>query len=65
MGRDYFLTDSSRLSPRDAAAAIIVFDDGSFLMQLPGNKNGIFFLDIWSPFGGTIQEGERDASALL
>lgn len=62
---DHFLTDSSRLSPGDAAAAIIVFDDGRYLLQLRDNKEGIFFPGHWGLFGGAIEEVETNASALL
>ena len=49
---------------RDAAAAIIVLDDGRYLMQLRDDKPGIFYPDHWGLFGGAIEEGEDGEQAL-
>lgn len=49
---------------RDAAAAIIVLDDGRYLMQLRDDKPGIFFPDHWGMFGGAIEPGETTEQAL-
>jgi 8-oxo-dGTP pyrophosphatase MutT (NUDIX family) len=53
-----------RDSFRDAAAAIIVLDDGRYLMQLRDDKPGIFYPDHWGLFGGAIDEGEDGEQAL-
>lgn len=52
------------MRPGDAAAAIIVLDDGRYLLQLRDNKKGIFFPGHWGLFGGGVEEGERPADAL-
>jgi 8-oxo-dGTP pyrophosphatase MutT (NUDIX family) len=49
---------------RDAAAAIIVLDDGRYLMQLRDDKPGIFFPDHWGLFGGASEPGEDLATTL-
>jgi 8-oxo-dGTP pyrophosphatase MutT (NUDIX family) len=49
---------------RDAAAAIIVLDDGRYLMQLRDDKPGIFFPDHWGLFGGAREPGEDLATTL-
>jgi 8-oxo-dGTP pyrophosphatase MutT (NUDIX family) len=49
---------------RDAVVAIIVVDDGRYLMQLRDNKPGIFYPDHWGLFGGAVDPGE-DAEAAL
>jgi 8-oxo-dGTP pyrophosphatase MutT (NUDIX family) len=54
----------SRLSFRDAAVAIIVLDDGRYLMQLRDDKPGIFYPDHWGLFGGAIDDGEDGEQAL-
>jgi 8-oxo-dGTP pyrophosphatase MutT (NUDIX family) len=53
-----------RNSFRDAAAAIIVLDDGRYLMQLRDDKPGIFYPDHWGLFGGAIDQGEDGEQAL-
>jgi 8-oxo-dGTP pyrophosphatase MutT (NUDIX family) len=49
---------------RDAAAAVIVLDDGRYLMQLRDDKPGIFFPDHWGLFGGARETGEDLATTL-
>lgn len=49
---------------RDAAAAIIVLDDGRYLMQLRDDKPGIFYPDHWGMFGGACELGEDMPTAL-
>ena len=45
-------------------AAIIVLDDGRYLLQLRDNKAGIFFPGHWGLFGGGVAAGEKPAEAL-
>ena len=61
---DHFLEDRSALRPGDAAAAVIVLDDGRYLLQLRDDKPGIFFPGPWGLFGGGVEPGERPADAL-
>ena len=58
------MADRSSLQPGDAAAAVIVFDDGRYLLQLRDNKMGIFFPGHWGLFGGGVEKGERPVDAL-
>jgi 8-oxo-dGTP diphosphatase len=58
------VSDRSRLQPGDAAAAIIVLDDGRYLLQLRDDKPGIFFPAHWGLFGGAVEPGELPADAL-
>ena len=58
------MSDRSRLQPGDAAAAIIVLDDGRYLLQLRDDKPGIFFPAYWGLFGGAVEPGEQPADTL-
>lgn len=49
---------------RDAAAAIIVTNDGRYLMQHRDDKPGIFYPDHWGLFGGALEPGENSEGAL-
>ncbi len=49
---------------RDAAVAVIVLDDGRYLMQLRDDKKGIFYPDSWGLFGGAVDPGETAEEAL-
>jgi 8-oxo-dGTP pyrophosphatase MutT (NUDIX family) len=53
-----------RPSFRDAVVAIIVVDDGRYLMQLRDDKPGIFYPDHWGLFGGAVEAGEEPEVAL-
>ncbi|MGE4527381.1 MAG: NUDIX domain-containing protein [Rhodospirillaceae bacterium] len=48
----------------DAVVAIIVLDDGRYLMQLRDDKPGIFYPDHWGLFGGAVEDGEEPEAAL-
>ena len=61
---DYHATDRHSLQPGDAAAAIIVLDDGRYLLQLRDNKAGIFFPGHWGLFGGGVAAGEKPSEGL-
>jgi 8-oxo-dGTP pyrophosphatase MutT (NUDIX family) len=61
---DYFLTPRGPLRPRDAAAAVIVLEDGQYLLQLRDQKPGIFYPSHWGLFGGAIDASETPDSAL-
>lgn len=45
-------------------AAIIVFDNGKYLLQLRDDKPGIFFPGHWGLFGGCVDSGEQTLEAL-
>jgi len=61
---DFFLGGEGRLKPADAAAAIIVVDEMSYLMQRRDQKPHIFFPGHWGLFGGAIEAEEDPATAL-
>ena len=62
--RHYLFCVPSLDSFRDAAAAIIILDDGRYLMQLRDDKPGIFYPDHWGLFGGAMEPGEDGETAL-
>lgn len=60
---DYFLGEGP-LTPAPAAAALIVTEDGRYLMQLRDQKHGIFFPGHWGLFGGALEAGETPEDAI-
>src|SRR5205807_3462033 len=55
---EYFLTPQAQLRPGHAACAVIVLEDGRYLLQLRDQKPGIFYPGHWGLFGGAIDPGE-------
>lgn len=53
-----FLTDTGPLQIRNAACAIILLDDGRYLLQLRDDIPGIFFPGHWGLFGGALENDE-------
>lgn len=53
------------LAPKNAVAALIVLDDGRFLMQQRDDIQGIFYPGYWGLFGGAIEPGETAVEALV
>jgi 8-oxo-dGTP pyrophosphatase MutT (NUDIX family) len=64
MGVDFFIGAEGPLVPAHAAAALIVVDNGQYLLQLRDQKSGIFFPGHWGLFGGAIEPGESSEAAL-
>jgi 8-oxo-dGTP pyrophosphatase MutT (NUDIX family) len=60
---DYF-GEEGPLKPGDAVAALIVLEDGRYLMQLRDQKPGIFYPGHWGLFGGGMDPGETVEQAL-
>jgi 8-oxo-dGTP pyrophosphatase MutT (NUDIX family) len=60
---DHFLI-RQELRPAHAVAAVIVLDDGRYLMQLRDQKPGIFYPGHWGLFGGAIDANETPEMAL-
>lgn len=58
------LVSVSGLRFDNAVAAIIVVDDGRYLMQLRDDKPGIFYPGHWGLFGGAVEPGEEPVEAL-
>ncbi len=49
---------------KHAVAAILVLEDGRYLMQLRDQKPGIYFPGHWGLFGGAIDANETAEAAL-
>lgn len=60
---DYFGQEGT-LKPGDAVAALIVLQDGRYLMQLRDQKPGIFYPGHWGLFGGGMEPSETVEEAL-
>ena len=60
----HFISDKSPLTGSDAVAALIVSEDGRYLLQLRDDKPGIWYPGHWSCFGGAVNDGERPLDAL-
>jgi 8-oxo-dGTP pyrophosphatase MutT (NUDIX family) len=60
------LTTSARLPLQlgNAAAAIIVIEDGRYLLQLRDNIPGIWYPAHWGLFGGGVEPSEDEITAL-
>jgi 8-oxo-dGTP pyrophosphatase MutT (NUDIX family) len=62
--KDWLLASTTPLRPEDAAAALLLLDDGRYLMQLRDQKAEIFYPGHWGLFGGALEPGEDAAAAL-
>ena len=60
----YLSDDPGRLAGSDAVAALLVLDDGSYLLQQRDDKPGIWYPDHWGCFGGSVDPGEGPLDAL-
>jgi 8-oxo-dGTP pyrophosphatase MutT (NUDIX family) len=60
----HFLTDSHPLRADDAVAAIIMVEDGRYLMQLRDDIPRIFYPGHWGCFGGAVEPNETPMQAL-
>lgn len=56
---------SSDMRVGDAVCALIVVEDGRYLMQLRDDKPGIFYPAHWGLFGGAVEPGESPEEALV
>jgi len=61
---DPFLSATDRLRAANAVAALLVLDDGRYVMQLRDPKPEIFYPDHWGCFGGAVDRGEDPRQAL-
>ena len=64
MDKNLFLTADGKLEALDAVAALIVLEDGRYVMQLRDALPEIFYPDHWGCFGGAIDEGENPVHAV-
>lgn len=61
---DLTLAGGNPLHPENAVAALLILDDGRYVMQLRESKEGIFYPGHWGCFGGAVQANEEPAEAL-
>lgn len=61
---DYFVHAQAPLRPANAVAAILVLEDGRYLMQLRDARPDIFYPNHWGCFGGAVDPGEDPLAAL-
>jgi len=61
---DYFVRAEAPLKPADAVAALLVLEDGRYVMQLRDALPNIFYPNHWGCFGGAVDAGERALDAL-
>jgi len=59
-----YLKPSGPLQPANAAVALIVDDQGRYLVQLRDPIPTIFFPDHWGCFGGALEPGESYEAGL-
>lgn len=64
MNSDPFLGSTGRLRASDAVAALLVLEDGRYVMQLRDDIEGIFYPGHWGCFGGAVERGEAPREAL-
>ena len=64
MDKNLFLTADGKLQALDAVAALIVLEDGRYVMQLRDDIPDIFYPDHWGCFGGAVDAGENPVEAL-
>ena len=60
---DYFVRATEPLRPADAVAALLVHDDGRYVMQLRDAVPQIFYPNHWGCFGGAVDAGETPPGA--
>ena len=59
-----FLRSRAPLSTGHAVAALLVLEDGRYIMQLRDDLPNIWYPGHWGLFGGGIDEGEDEFTAL-
>ena len=64
LDKHVFFSASSRLHPANAAVAILLLEDGRYIMQLRDNIPNIFYPNHWGCFGGAVDSGERPLQAV-
>ena len=64
MKEPVFLSAGGKIAGADAVAALLVLEDGRYVMQLRDPKPEIFYPDHWGCFGGAVDGGEDPRQAL-
>jgi 8-oxo-dGTP pyrophosphatase MutT (NUDIX family) len=62
---DPFPSDRSSLRASDAVAALLILEDGRYLLQERDLRHGIWYPGHWGLFGGGAEPGESSTEALL
>ena len=60
-----FLNPQFPLEPLSASMAILIVEDGGYVMQLRDDFPHIWYPDHWGLFGGGIDQGETPEQALV
>lgn len=61
---DYFIGATTKLAPANAVAALLILEDGRYVMQLRDLLPGIFYPGHWGCFGGAVDEDESAIGGL-
>ena len=64
MTEPVFIAAQNKIRGDDAVAALLVADDGRYLMQLRDDLPQIFYPGHWGCFGGAVDPGEPPEQAL-
>jgi 8-oxo-dGTP pyrophosphatase MutT (NUDIX family) len=64
MGDHVVLTATGQLRAANAVAALLVLEEGHYVMQLRDAIPNIFYPDHWGCFGGAVDSGEDPQQAL-
>lgn len=64
MKEPVFLSANGKIAGADAVAALLMLEDGRYVMQLRDPKPEIFYPDHWGCFGGAVDHGEDPRQAL-
>ena len=64
MTAENFLRSRAPLSTGHAVAALLVLEDGRYIMQLRDDLPNIWYPGHWGLFGGGVDEGEDEFKAL-
>jgi 8-oxo-dGTP pyrophosphatase MutT (NUDIX family) len=59
-----FISATGKIQGADAVAALLLLEDGRYVMQLRDAMPGIFYPDHWGCFGGAVDGGETAEHAL-
>lgn len=59
-----FLSATGKIQGADAVAALLLLEDGRYVMQLRDAVPAIFYPDHWGCFGGALDDGEAPEHAL-
>ncbi|OJX75926.1 NUDIX domain-containing protein [Magnetospirillum sp. 64-120] len=65
MSEHHLIAQKTPLKASNACAALLVLENGRYLMQLRDNKPGIWYPDHWGLFGGGVEDGEDSQEALI